>query len=493
MKFELVNNGKFTNEQVVILPISTTNLAEAIKLIPELQSALACQRFNAKKGETIHFNSLANFKSVILVGLGEKEDYYFNNYNAMEIGGKASKYLTKYDSEVAVILNHISNLELVKALALGMASGIKLKAYKFNKYLNNTPTKLNDISKLATVKVITNNIDVTRELNYATTLTEGIYLTRNLVIEPANIIYPATFVERLEELKALGVEIEVLHKKDLEELKMGSLLSVNQGSFNEPLVAILKYNGTNDNSAPLAFVGKGVTFDSGGLSLKSPGAMIGMKSDMAGAATVAGTIKTLALRKAKVNAIGVMGLVENLVNSKATKPGDVITSYSGKTIEVLNTDAEGRLVLADLLTYTQEKYKPKFMIDLATLTGAIIITLGHFRAGLFSNNQNLAQQLIESGESSGDKLWQLPVTEEYRSLMDSNIADISNLGKADRAAGSVTAAIFLKEFIGDAIWAHIDIAGVAWRGEETDISGSGANGFGVRLLDTLVAKYYEQN
>ncbi|KAL0263855.1 UNVERIFIED_CONTAM: hypothetical protein PYX00_011156 [Menopon gallinae] len=303
-------------------------------------------------------------------------------------------------------------------------------------------------------------------------------------------MFSGMFAERIKELEDLGVEIEVLRQADLEELQMGALLSVNQASNREPKVAILKWKNGGDSS-PLAFVGKGVTFDSGGLSLKPAGAMIGMKGDMAGAATVAGLFKTLALRKAKVNAIGVVGLVENLVSSNATKPGDVITSYSGKTIEVLNTDAEGRLVLADVLSYTQDRFKPQCIIDLATLTGAIIITLGHLRAGLFSNDEDLASKLMQAGEYSKDLLWNLPVTDEYRPMMKSDIADIANIPTSDKGAGSVTAAVFLKEFIKDVKWAHLDIAGVAWRSADTNIGGKGASGFGVRLLDSLVSKFYE--
>lgn len=490
MKIETLNNADLKNSKSLLIPVAAKDLPLVCKLVHELEKALDSHNFKAEKGRIIAFNSLASFKKVILIGLGENTEDFKNNYNAMDLGGKLATSLTKFDEEASIVLSHIEDKELAKNLALCLTSGIRLKSYKFSKYFTSKQPKLHDLVKLNTIKVITNNVDVTKEIEYSNAIVEGMFLTRDLVIAPANEIYPETFVEKLKELLPLGVELEVLNQKDLEELKMGSLLSVNKASNKEAKVAIIKWNGGGD-SKPLAFVGKGVTFDTGGLSLKPAGAMIGMKGDMAGAATVAGLIKTLAMRKAKVNVIGVVGLVENVVSSDATKPGDVVTSYSGKTIEVLNTDAEGRLVLADILSYTEEKFKPEFIIDLATLTGAIIIALGYLRAGLFSNNSDLESKLLESGAVSGDKLWSLPVTDEYRSMMDSEIADIANLSNIDRAAGSVTAAIFLKDFIGNAKWAHIDIAGVAWRPTDTDLGGKGSSGFGVRLLDTLIANYYE--
>lgn len=492
MKIEIVAANNLQNSKALIVPVSSKDISAACNVIEGLDNALSSHNFKAEKGRLITFNSLGNFKKVILLGLGEDASLLKGNYEAMNLGGKAATALTKFDEEATVVLSYIEDKELVKQLALNIVSGIRLKAYRFTKYFTTSNAKLNDLEKLAKITVVTANVDINSEITLSNALVEGMFFTRNLVIEPANAIYSETFVQRLnEELTPLGVELEILGQKELEKLGMGSLLSVNQASSHEAKVAIMKWNG-GGNSKPLAFVGKGVTFDSGGLSLKPAGAMIGMKGDMGGAATVAGLIKTLAMRKAKVNAIGVVGLVENMVSSNATRPGDVVKSYSGKTIEVLNTDAEGRLVLADVLYYTQERFKPEFMIDLATLTGAIIITLGYIRAGLFSNDDDLTQKLLKSGEHSGDKLWNLPVTDEYRSMMDSAIADIANIGTIDRAAGSVTAAIFLKEFIGkDTKWAHIDIAGVAWRPNDTDLGGKGASGFGVRLLNSLIANYYE--
>lgn len=490
MKIEILSNSDLKGSKSLLIPVGFKDVPLACNTVNGLEKALSAHNFKAEKGRIITFNSLADFKKVVLLGLGDNTEIFKNNYNSMDLGGKLASALTKFDEEASIVLSHIEDKDLVKNLALCLTSGIRLKSYKFTKYFTKKEAKLNDLEKLSTIKVITNKVEVSSEVEYSKALVEGIFLTRDLVIAPANEIYPETFVEKLKELLPLGVELEVLHQKDLEELKMGSLLSVNKASSKEAKVAIIKWNG-GGNSKPLAFVGKGVTFDTGGLSLKPAGAMIGMKGDMAGAATVAGLIKTLAIRKAKVNVIGVVGLVENVVSSDATKPGDVVTSYSGKTIEVLNTDAEGRLVLADVLSYTEEKFKPEFIIDLATLTGAIIVALGYLRAGLFSNNRDLENKLLESGNISGDKLWSLPVTDEYRSMMDSQIADIANLSNIDRAAGSVTAAIFLKDFIGNAKWAHIDIAGVAWRPTDTDLGGKGSSGFGVRLLDTLIANYYE--
>lgn len=339
MKIEILSNSDLKGSKSLLIPVGFKDVPLACNIVNGLEKALSAHNFKAEKGRIITFNSLAEFKKVVLLGLGENTEIFKNNYNAMDLGGKLASALTKFDEEASIVLSHIEDKDLVKNLALCLTSGLRLKAYKFTKYFTKKEAKLNDLENLSTIKVITNKVEVSSEVEYSKALVEGILLTRDLVIAPANEIYPETFVEKLKELLPLGVELEVLHQKDLEELKMGSLLSVNKASSKEAKVAIIKWNG-GGNSKPLAFVGKGVTFDTGGLSLKPAGAMIGMKGDMAGAATVAGLIKTLAIRKAKVNVIGVVGLVENVVSSDATKQGDVVTSYSGKTIEVLNTDAE---------------------------------------------------------------------------------------------------------------------------------------------------------
>ena len=275
----------------------------------------------------------------------------------------------------------------------------------------------------------------------------------------------------------------------MEKLGFGALLGVAQGSDNKPRTVVLRWNGGEEGEAPVAFVGKGVTFDSGGISIKSAGGMEDMKWDMAGAGTVAGLMAALAGRKAKLNAVGLLGLVENMLSGNAQRPGDVVTSASGKTIEVINTDAEGRLVLADVLHYAQERFKPRAIVDLATLTGAIIVALGHDHAGLFSNNDELAARLGRAGEDTGEKVWRLPLDDSYDKLIDSQIADMKNIG--GRPAGSITAAHFLKRFVGDVPWAHLDIAGTAWSTKDAATIPKGATAFGVRLLDRLVADHYE--
>ncbi len=321
---------------------------------------------------------------------------------------------------------------------------------------------------------------------------EGISLTRELVTEPANIIYPETFVERVRSsIDGTGLEVEVLDRAAMEKLGMGALLGVAQGSIREARLLILKWNGGGEGAKPVAFVGKGVTFDTGGISIKPAAGMEAMKWDMGGAGAVAGAMKAIALRKAKANIVGICGLVENMPSGNAQRPGDVVTTMSGQTVEVINTDAEGRLVLADAITYVQRNYKPSTIIDLATLTGAILISLGHEWAGLFSNNDELASQLQHVGEDSGDKLWRMPLAEPFDRLIDSPIADMKNVGP--REGGSITAAQFIQRFIENGTrWAHIDMAGKAWSDKSGTTYDKGATGFGVRLLDEYVSDILER-
>jgi len=312
------------------------------------------------------------------------------------------------------------------------------------------------------------------------------------VSEPSNVKYPATIIEDIKELSQVGIDVEVLDEDRMTELDMGAILGVGQGSRRASYIAIMRWNGAaKADEQPVAFVGKGVTFDTGGISIKPSGGMEEMKYDMAGAGAVIGLMKALAGRKARANVVGVVGLVENMPDGNAQRPGDVVTTMSGQTIEVINTDAEGRLVLSDALWYTQKTFKPQFMVDLATLTGAIIVALGTYQAGLFSNNDELAERLTAAGKASGEELWRLPLGPRYDKDINSEIADMKNVGKG-REAGSVTAAQLLERFVEDTPWAHLDIAGMAWmkRGDDPTVP-KGASGFGVRLLDKLVADYYE--
>ena len=319
---------------------------------------------------------------------------------------------------------------------------------------------------------------------------EGVVLARDLVNEPANVLYPQEFARRASALKKLGVAIDVLDVRAMRKLRMNALLGVGQGSVRESRVVIMRWNGGKRGDAPLGFIGKGVTFDTGGISIKPAAGMEDMKGDMAGAACVVGLMHALAARNAKVNALGAIGLVENMPDAAAQRPGDIVTSMSGQTIEIINTDAEGRLVLADVLHYVNKRFKPKFMIDLATLTGAILVALGSEHAGLFANDDELAERLFKAGEDTGEKVWRMPLAPEYDKLIDSKFADVKNTG--GRNAGSITAAQFLQRFVDKTPWAHLDIAGTGMGSPQGDINKSWASGWGVRLLDRLVAANYEK-
>ena len=364
--------------------------------------------------------------------------------------------------------------------------GLKLKSYEFTKY--KTKKKINIIS----INVIGRKSlpSLQTQLKYKA-LEKGTFFARDLVSEPGNVLHPDEYAKRINQLKKDGLKINIFDEKKLKKLGMYSLLGVGMGSIRGSYLVTMEWNGLKNNSKPLAFVGKGVTFDTGGYSLKPAKFMEDMTYDMAGSAAVVGLMKTLALRKAKVNAVGVVGLVENMVSGTAQRPGDIVKSYSGKTIEILNTDAEGRLVLADALTYTEKKFKPKFIVDLATLTGAIIVCLGSEYAGLFSNNDNLSKQIIKAGEKVEEKLWRMPLHKNYDKLINSKNADMQNINYVG-GAGSTTAAQFLQRFIVNKTpWAHLDIAGMAFSKYGGSLNSGGATGFGVRLLNKLVEDDYE--
>jgi leucyl aminopeptidase len=321
-------------------------------------------------------------------------------------------------------------------------------------------------------------------------IADGVFFARDLVSEPGNVIYPETLAEQCKELTKLGVKVEIFDEKKMAKLGMNALLGVGQGSVRESRMVVMSWNGAAKSKQPVAFVGKGVTFDTGGISLKPGPGMEEMKWDMGGSGTVIGLMKALAGRKAKVNVVGLVGLVENMPDGKAQRPGDIVKSMSGQTIEILNTDAEGRLVLADVLWYCQDKYKPQFIVDLATLTGAIIIGLGHEYAGMFANDDKLAEQLFAAGTATEEKVWRMPLHDNYDKKIKSDAADMKNIGGRD--AGSITAAQFLQRYVNKTPWAHLDIAGVAWSKEAKPTVPKGATGFGVRLLDRFVADNYEK-
>jgi leucyl aminopeptidase len=403
--------------------------------------------------------------------------------------------LQKIGSRVAAALNgskikngsvFFESKNSAKDLA-NIAFGASLQSYRFTKYFENKKKdkelKLESISFMAS-----DAAKAQKEFSELKILSENIFFIRDLVSEPSNVLNPESYAEICKTLKKDGLEVQILGEAEMKKLGMGSLLCVGQGSARESKLVVLKWNGGSAKEAPLAFVGKGVTFDTGGISIKPSTNMEDMKTDMAGSAVVVGLLRNLAQRKAKVNVVGVVGLVENMPSGTAIKPGDVVTSMSGQTIEVINTDAEGRLVLADALHYTNTKFKPKFIVDLATLTGAIVVALADAYAGLFSNDDELAKKIESCGTKTGERAWRLPLGEEYDEMINSDIADMKNVGSG-RGAGSTTAAQFLKRFVGETKWAHLDIAGVAWKGKGDAMAVKGATGYGLRLLDALVRTY----
>ncbi|MDC3186402.1 leucyl aminopeptidase [Candidatus Pelagibacter sp.] len=363
--------------------------------------------------------------------------------------------------------------------------GISLKSYIFDKY------KSKKENKILFINIIGKNIPTKKDQIKFKAIENGTFFARDLVSEPGNILHPDEYAKRLYSLKKFGLKVNIYDEKKLKKLGMNTLLGVGQGSVRGSYLVTMEWKGIKSNSKPLAFVGKGVCFDTGGISLKPAKFMEDMTYDMAGSATVVGLMKTLALRKAKVNAIGVVGLVENMPGGNAQRPGDIVKSYSGKTVEILNTDAEGRLVLADALTFTEKKYKPRFIVDLATLTGAIIVSLGSEYAGLFSNDDKLSNQLIDVGEKTEEKVWRMPLNKNYDKLIDSKNADMQNINYVG-GAGSTTAAQFLQRFIlNKTPWAHLDIAGMAFSKYGGALNSGGATGYGVRLLNKLIENYYE--
>ncbi|HXA39531.1 MAG TPA: leucyl aminopeptidase [Phenylobacterium sp.] len=451
-----------------------------------LGQAAAASRFTGAKGQTLDVLAPSGVEAarLVLVGLGKAE--------AADALGVEHAAATAYGAVKASGLTTL-RLELPDAsaeLAARAALGVRLGSYRFDKYRTKEPAE----KKPSVVKAEVAASDGTAALAAFTplaALADAVAFTRDLVSEPPNVLYPAEFAARVKALESLGLEVEVLGEAEMMKLGMGSLLGVGQGSVRDSQLAIMKWYGAADKTAqPIAFVGKGVCFDTGGISLKPPEGMEDMKWDMGGAGAVAGLMHVLAGRKAKVNAIGILGLVENMPDGNAQRPGDVVTSMSGQTIEIINTDAEGRLVLADAIWYCQDRFKPKFMVDLATLTGAIIVALGNDLAGCYSNNEELAANLIAASNTEGEPLWRMPLPAQYDKNIDSMIADVKNTG--GRPGGSITAAMFIQRFTNGVPWAHLDIAGTAWKKPSTiPTSPEGATGYGVRLLNRMVAEKYE--
>jgi len=452
------------------------------------------------KGSKSHFLTVltpgGRIQRVVCAGLGKPKD--LDKHKLQDLGGRIVAKLKAHAVTVQVLVDEFEGCDLKPhEMAAEIALGAKLGSYTFDKY--KTKKKGHSDAKLKEIKLHTKLSSKAKALfEPYDKVADGVFFTRDLVSEPANVMYPETLAAQAKTLSKLGIKVEVLSQAQMKRLGMGALLGVAQGSVNEPKLVVMQYTGKpkrkgskpSKADAPVAFVGKGVTFDSGGISIKPSAGMEDMKWDMGGAGVVIGLMKALAGRKAKVNAVGVVGLVENMPSGTAQRPGDIVTSMSGQTIEVLNTDAEGRLVLADALHYTIDRFGPSTVIDLATLTGAIMVALGTQYAGLFSNDDDLSWDLINAGRETGERVWSMPMGPEYDKMINSSAADMQNIG--ERYGGSITAAQFLKRFVGDTKWAHIDIAGVTWSKEGSPTAPKGGTGFGVRLLDQWVKHKVEK-
>ncbi len=447
--------------------------------------AVAASRFTGAKGQTLDILAPQGLDAarLVLVGAGKRDG--FNTLGAEQAAA------TAYNAVKA------SGLEILRVelsggveLSIHAAFGLRLASYRFDKYRTKEMAEKKPSITHAVVTAADPDAALTAFTPLAA-LADGVSFTRDLVSEPPNVLFPVEFANRVRALERLGLEVEILGEPEMIKLGMGSLLAVGQGSIRESQLAVIKWYGADDKAAqPIAFVGKGVCFDTGGISIKPAENMEDMKWDMGGAGTVAGLMHTLAGRKAKVNAIGILGLVENMPDGASYRPGDILTSMSGQTIEVINTDAEGRLVLADALWYCQDRFKPKFMVDLATLTGAIIIALGNDYAGCFSNNDELSANLLAAATAEDEGLWRMPLPVAYEKQIDSMIADMKNTG--GRPGGSITAALFLQRYVNGVPWAHLDIASTAWKKPSSVATiPEGATGYGVRLLNRMVQDRYE--
>ena len=477
---------------IAVLVAESTPLSGAAAILDAatggaLARAVDGGRFTGARGQTLDVVAPHNVDAarIVLVGSGPPEKF---DADAMElVAAQAYQSVKASGAEVLVL-----KLPAVAAeLTASAAFGVRLAAYRFDRYRTTEKTETKPSAKKLRVEVDDPKA-AAKAFKRLSGLADAVILARDLVSEPANILYPEEFARRVKGLTDIGLEVEILGVKEMKKLGMGALLGVGQGSVRESQLAVIQWKGAKDSSAqPVAFVGKGVCFDTGGISIKPAAGMEEMITDMGGAAAVAGALYALAARKAKVNAVGILGIVENMPDGNAQRPGDVVRTMSGQTVEVINTDAEGRLVLADAIWYCQDRFKPKLIVDLATLTGAIVVALGKDVAGLFSNDDDLSEKLLAASKSSGDVLWRMPMPAQYEKNIDSAVADMKNVGP--RHGGSITAALFIQRFVKDTPWAHLDIASTAWKPNSTvPTIPSGATGFGVRLLDRLVADAYEE-
>ena len=459
--------------------------------------AIKAADFSSEQGAFLEILAPANLKldRIIVAGISSDETISMHDWERLG-GGLFGKLSATKSDDVTLVLENVGGDKMSSQTVARVVHGAALRNYKFDHYKgeikgNTKKSKEKKPKKLDKLNVQCPSPSTVRKIYSSLDgLGQGVFVARDLVNEPANILFPVEFANRAKKLTKLGVAVEVLNEKQMEKLGMHALLGVGLGSVRESRLVVMRWNGGPKGKQPIAFVGKGVTFDTGGISLK-PGAGMGdMKGDMGGAGCVTGLMHALAARKAKANVIGVIALAENMPDAAAQRPGDVVTSMSGQTIEILNTDAEGRLVLADALWYTQKRFKPQFMINLATLTGAILVALGQNHAGLFSNDDKLSQRITDAGLATGEKVWRMPLGAEYDKMIDCDIANMKNIG--GRYAGSITAAQFLQRFVNEVPWAHLDIAGTAMNSPKSEINRSWGSGFGVRLLNQLVVDHYEK-
>src|SRR5215470_16779211 len=449
--------------------------------------AAAADNFKGRNGTALDIVAPEGLKAsrLIVIGVGKASDLE----DFVKLGGAAMGRIPAAATDATIVLD-LPGGPMKPDQAADVALGVELRAYAFDRYKTKRKEGEERPAQRRFTFGVANVQGARKAWSEREALAAGAILARDLINEPPNVLHPEEFARRASALRKLGVTVEVLDERAMKKLGMNALLGVGQGSRHASRVAVMRWNGGKSGTAPVAFVGKGVCFDTGGISIKPAGNMEDMKGDMAGAACVVGLMHALAGRKATVNAVGAIGLVENMPDGNAQRPGDIVTSMSGQTIEIINTDAEGRLVLADLLWFVHSRFKPKFMIDLATLTGAIIVALGTENAGMFSNNDELAERLVKAGVETGEKVWRMPLAAEYDKLIDSQFADMKNTG--GRYGGSITAAQFLQRFVDGTPWAHLDIAGTAMGAPKSEINHSWGSGFGVRLLERLVADNYEK-
>jgi len=454
-----------------------------------VRQAAAADRFTGKNGTVLDIVAPAGLKLPRLVVLGIGKDSELKRKDVVKLGGIAMGKVPAVAAEATIFAEFASGALKGDQVA-DLVLGARLRAYTFDRYKTKRKDDDNRPKKVEVNFACGNPVAAEKAWANAAAIADGVVIARDLVNEPANVLYPAEFARRASSLSKLGVGVEVLDVAAMKKLGMGALLGVGQGSMHESKVVVMRWNGGKRGTAPVAFIGKGVCFDTGGISIKPASGMEDMKGDMAGAACVVGLMHALAARKAKVNAVGAIGLVENMPDGKAQRPGDIVTTMSGQTIEVINTDAEGRLVLADVLHYVNKRFKPRFMINLATLTGAIIVALGQEYAGMFANDDKLVERLNKAGEATGERVWRMPLGPEYDKMIDSKFADMKNTG--GRWGGAITAAQLLQRFVDKTPWVHLDIAGTGMGSPQTEINKSWASGWGVRLLDRLVEDYYER-